>query len=112
MWCFEQSPIGVDHDADQFPEAYCRLPSKQAARFRSVRLQAIDLGGPEVARIDDHVIPPVEPDLCESKFHEFFYRMGFSRADNIVVRPILLKHEPHSSDVVRRVSPVAFCLQI
>src|SRR5207249_3413288 len=39
-------------------------------------------------------------------------RMSLARRDDIVIRLVLLKHQPHGTDKIRSVAPIAFCLEI
>ena len=48
------------------------------------------------------------PKLFGGGIHEVAYRILLTRRNNVVIRRILLKHEPLHFDVVARVAPVAF----
>src|SRR5260221_13268435 len=67
---------------------------------------AIELG------IDSDIALKIEP--CETKCQrrELAHRMRFARSDDVVVRFVLLKHQPHRTDVVLRVTPVATGVEV
>ena len=68
----------------------------------------VQLGRPAAeGGIAPHVVAPFEPDVDEGPLDEVLHRVTFSRRDDVVVRLGLLKHQPHRSDVVAGVPPVA-----
>src|SRR5262249_20858036 len=99
-------------------------PAEPAPRLRGVALEDVDLGRPEVARIDlDEHAPglrvrpllfqplpapgELEAGAAERALAELAHRVGFPGRDDVIVGLLLLEHEPHRLDVVLRVAPVA-----
>src|SRR5690349_19288822 len=62
---FRRMQVGLHHLGDELLEADARLPSQLAARARRIAKERVDLGRPEVARIDrdDAPAPRIEPGL-------------------------------------------------
>src|SRR5260221_9420546 len=56
-----QVQIVLDHQGDQLLEAQRRLPAEDTPRLGGIALQGVDLGRPEVARIDLDMLLPVQP---------------------------------------------------
>src|ERR1051326_1651112 len=55
---------------------------------------------------------PIESGTPERLFQKLFHRMSLARGDDIILRLILLHHQPHRLDIFLGVSPVAFCVQV
>src|SRR6185295_13460966 len=72
----------------------------------------VDLGRPEIARIDLDVALPVEVELAERDLDELAHRVRLAGGDDVVVGAVLLQHGPHRLDVVTREAPVAPRLQV
>ncbi len=68
---FQLFDVGLNHDADQLREGYSRFPVQDLPCFRSICAEIVDLGRPKVARINLHVLMPIQVSSCESKFDEF-----------------------------------------
>ena len=49
---------------------------------------------------------------AERSFSEFTDSSGFVCGDNIIIRSVLLEHQPHCLDIIFRMSPVALGIQI
>src|SRR5579871_2769496 len=109
--------------AELSPVGFVR-PSEALARLRGVAPQNLDFGRPEVARIDldEHTAilgvhalfvavraPPgdLDSDLSESVRREIADERRLAGRQHIVVRLVLLQHEPHAADVLAGVAPVA-----
>src|SRR5262249_53506039 len=91
--------------------------------------ESINFGRAEVAWIDQHqrfssglvdalfldtfsLPDDFAADFGKSSFDELAHRMCFPRRQHIIVWIILLHHEPHAFDVVARVTPVPFGVEI
>ena len=73
----------------------------------SVANQKRDIGGPEETFILHNIGSPIIYfHMMKSNFKEITNRMTLSGRYNIVVRFVLLEHEPHRMDVVAREAPV------
>jgi hypothetical protein len=55
---------------------------------------------------------PIEPRILKGGVDEFFDRMGLAGADDVIVRVILLQHEPHRFHVLRGIAPIAFSREV
>ena len=73
----------------------------------------MQLRGPSSERrIATDVVPPFEPDVGERTLDELLDRVTLARRDDVVVRLVLLQHEPHRPDVVARIAPVAAGVEV
>src|SRR5712691_2596285 len=104
--------VGVDHQADQLGESELGRPSQFLSRLRGVTLEEVDLRRTPKARVDDDVPLPVEARVPERQLDELLHRVGLARGDHVIVRVLLLEHEPHGLDVVAGVAPVAPGLEV
>ena len=55
---------------------------------------------------------PIEIQFGESKLHEFADRMRLTGRHDIVVRLILLQHEPHCFDIIAGEAPIALGIEV
>lgn len=53
-----------------------------------------------------------DTDMSESLLDEFTNGVGLSSSENEIIRFVLLKHSPHSLDVVTGVSPITLGVQV
>ncbi len=105
----------------------CRQPSFCAPCWG--RRAGIDLGRPEIARIDldqhaavaridafllDAGAAPFDlpADMGERLLDEFAHRMLLAGREHKIVGLVLLQHQPHAFDVVARMAPVAPGIEI
>jgi len=58
------------------------------------------------------VRPPVEAELLEHPLRELLHRVGLPGGHDVVVRLVLLEHEPHGLHVVAREAPVALGVEV
>jgi len=70
-------------------------------------LEVVDLGGPEVARVDLDVFFQSSSSSPKATSRHSRTLCDFARRDDVVVAPVLLEHHPHGLDVVAREAPVA-----
>ena len=121
--------VGPDHARHELPERALRLPPQLFARLRRVPEQGVDLGGPEVARVDLHphlagprvpalLLDPlplpheVDAHLLEGELDELAHRVGFTRRQHVIARPVVVDDAPHAVHVVAGVAPVAPGVQV
>ena len=88
------------------------LPAELLARLGRVADELVDLGWPEKRGIGHDVAVVIEPDMGEGDFEEVAHRVGFARGDNVVVRFVLLQHQPHRLHVIAGVAPVTLRVEI
>ena len=55
---------------------------------------------------------PIEADVGEGVFDEFFHRVGLVGGADIVVGLVLLEHKPHGFDILWGVAPVALGVEV
>src|SRR3989338_4421937 len=66
-----------------------------------------------VAVVDFNTWSPVfQSGMTKRFFNKFLDGMRFSSCDDIIIRFVLLKHQPNRLDVFRGIAPVAFSVQI
>src|SRR4029077_10916221 len=108
----EQIHVRVDHDADQLLESYFRFPIETLLRFRRITEQQVDLGGALVARVVFYELLPIQINMRESRLDELAHRVRFAGGQHEVVAFAELHNSPHPFDVLRCISPIAFCVQV
>ena len=97
---------------DELLEADLGLPAELAAGLRRIADEEVDLGRPLVAGVEPDVFFPVEPEERERLLENSrTLWVSFGR-DDVVVRPVLLEHEPHHLHVLLGVAPVALGLEV
>ncbi len=84
-------------------------PAETLAGLGGVADEQIDLGGAEELGVLAHeALPVVDADLGERPLDELTHRVRLAGGDDIVLRFVLLQHQPHRPHVIAGESPVAF----
>src|SRR5271166_2971335 len=104
--------VGIHHLRDHVIQRYGRPPTKLLLGLPGIAKQHINFGRPNQVATGDDVILEIQPGIVESNAAEFAYLGGTAGGDHVVVRRVLLQHQPHSLDIVPRVAPVAHRLEI
>ena len=89
-----------------------RFPIENLLRFRRVTEQQVDLGRALVARVVFYELLPIQINVREGRLDELAHSVRFTGSQHEVVAFAELHNSPHAFDVLRRVSPIAFCVQI
>ncbi len=55
---------------------------------------------------------PVQIDMPKGGFQELFHRVRLAGRDHIIVRLVLLQHQPHGLDVITGKAPVTARIEI
>ncbi len=63
-------------------------------------------------RVAPNVVAPLEADVREGAFDEILHRVTLAGGDHVVVRLVLLQHQPHGPDVVTGVAPVTARIEV
>src|ERR1017187_5187007 len=108
----QQRNVRFRHDAHELRKFRLRCPAKFLLRFCRVADQQIDLGRPVIMRIDLYIFFPFQSGVAKREIEKLADGMRFAGCDDVVVRFFLLQHEPHGFDIFRRVTPVAFCVEV
>ena len=64
------------------------------------------------ARVELHVLLPVEPRVAERQLDQLAHAVGLPGADDEVLRRVALEHAPHRVDVVAGKAPVAARVEV
>jgi hypothetical protein len=120
--------VGLDHLADELVEAGARSPAEFALCLACVAEQGFDLGGAEVARVyrdddfaglvdgfffDAGALPgEVEVEQFGTALNKLTHAVLLAGRDDVVLRLLLLQHEPLHLDVIAGVAPVAFGVEV
>src|ERR1700694_351811 len=104
--------VMFEHLVDQLGESRLRLPAQRSFRFGRVAAQLVDLGRAQISLVTHHVLVPVEAGGPKGGLHELAHRAHVACRDHVIVRLVLLEHQPHSLDVVTGVAPVAFGVEV
>ncbi len=59
-----------------------------------------------------HVFLPRKIDNRESRFDKFAHRMRFSCCHDIIIRRVVLQHQPHRMDIILCAAPIPFAFQV
>ncbi len=120
--------IPCHHLRDKFVKADFRLPTQLGSGLGCIARERFNLCRTKIVRIDcNNTLPSLIPALlidtmsapseihsqlrC-SGVHELAHGVLLPRRNHVVIRFILLKHEPLHFYIVPRVAPVAFRIQI
>src|SRR3954462_2052339 len=106
------SEVGLNHHLDQLREAHVTSPSKCIARLRRVGNEEIDLRWTEESIVLDDELAIIETDAAEGCVAQLPHRPCLTSADHVVVRRVLLQHEPHRAHVIASKTPIAPRLEI
>src|ERR1039458_9802891 len=104
--------VVIHHERDQLLEPNARRPSQSGVSFGRISEKDIDLCGTQIARVYFHDFGPVQVDTCGCLIQELANRMSFPGGHHVIVRHILLEHEPHGFHVVARIAPIAVRVEI
>src|SRR6266702_5928525 len=116
--------IVYDHFLDQLGKRRLRFPAEFCARLAGIADQLIDLGRPEITRIDanhglagfpvdagfiDTLAAPFDraPDFRKRQFDEFAHRTGLPGRQYEIIWRVRLQDRVHALDIVPRMAPVA-----
>src|SRR5262249_57606881 len=72
-----------------------------------VALQIANVSGTSKRIIPFNVFLPSQSNFGKRGRHKFIQPVGYTRSNNKVLGPIMLKHHPHRFYIVRRPAPVA-----
>src|SRR5688572_23323037 len=72
----------------------------------------VDFGGAQEGGVYADIFLPVEARVPEGRFHELANRVGHAGRNYIIVRGVLLEHEPHGPHVVSSKPPVTACFEV
>ncbi len=92
--------------------AICGAHPSLALALLEFAQKHLDFGRAVEGRIDDEMLRHVEPDVIEGDAAHVAHRCGDAGRDDIIVRLLLLQHEPHRSDVISRMAPVALGVDV
>mmetsp|Transcript_17849 Transcript_17849/g.51100 ORF Transcript_17849/g.51100 Transcript_17849/m.51100 type:complete len:406 (-) Transcript_17849:40-1257(-) len=122
----------LDHLADQFREGGAKLPSNLLIGLGGITEEKLDLSWTEVLGIDSNqdaiLVVGINTNLidgaslalpldgsannCEGTLDEFTNGMGLSGGQDVVIGLILLKHAPHTLDVVAGMAPITLGVDV
>src|SRR3954451_5376933 len=77
--------LGTGHDRGQVGGQRLGLPAQHLAGLAGVADQRVDLGRPEVALVEPHVLLPVEADRVEAELDEVADRVAGAGGEHVVV---------------------------
>ena len=98
--------------ATSVPSLTSGTQSNRSRRLAGVAEQHVNLRrAQEVARDADMVLP-MQPGMAERQFAEIADAVRLAGGDHVIVRLILLQHQPHGPHVVARVAPVALGVEV
>src|SRR4029077_19652813 len=93
-------------------ESYFWFPTKNLLRFRCITEQQVDLRRALVARVVFYKLLPIQINMRKRRLDELAHSVRFAGSQHEVVAFTELHNSPHPFDVLRCISPIAFCVQI
>ena len=88
------------------------LPAQHRLGLGGISAKHVNFSGTEKRGVDDYEFLVVEPDVFEGDLAHVAHGCRHTRCNHVVVRLVLLEHEPHRFDVVACESPVALCIDV
>src|SRR5215208_6816983 len=121
--------IACHHLLDELREARLRLPAKLLACLARVTDQELDFGRTEIRRIDANdcfaglfvdtgflraLAAPLDTAAYfrKGQLDKFAHRARLAGRQHEIARLIRLHYPVHTFDIVARMSPIAFCLEV
>src|SRR5262249_33266387 len=89
-----------------------RRPTELSLGLGCVAEHVIHLCRTEKRGAGSNVLLPVEPNMIERDLDELADRVTHTGRDDVVVRAILLEHQPHRAHVIAGKAPVAMRLEV
>ena len=97
---------------DELAKNSSRLPAKPLLNFIRTTYQPGWLSWSIKGGIVLHVFLPRKIDNRESRFDKFAHRMRFSCCHDIIIRRVVLQHQPHRMDIILCAAPIPFAFQV
>src|SRR5580658_350771 len=105
--------VGVHHHLDQLLEPDLGIPAELPVSLGGVAAQDGDVSRPEETLVlDDVGTPVIDAGMTEGNLQEIMDGIALAGSDDVVVRFVLLKHEPHGANVVTGEAPVTTNLHV
>jgi hypothetical protein len=82
-------------------------PAELPCRLRGVAPRIANVCGTSERIIAFNVLLPGQSNFGKRGRHKFIQPVGYTRSNNKVLGPIMLKHHPHRFYIIRRPAPVA-----
>src|SRR5439155_7269586 len=108
----KQFHVRVNHDADKLVESYRRFPLENLFGFGSVTDQMLNFCWPLITWVVFDEFFPIKIDMGKGCFRKLTHRVHFTSSQHEIVPFSELKNSPHPFDVLRRVSPITFRVQV
>ena len=105
-------PAAGGREKGQVFELRLRFPAHLAFGLAVIADEQLHLGRAVIARVDFHVLLPIQPHAAEGHLQALADRVRLVRRDHVVVGLRLLQHQPHRLPVLLRVAPVATRVQV
>jgi len=97
----------TDHSRNYLCKADPWLPAELPCRLRGVAPRIANVSGTSERIIAFNVVLPSQSNFGKCGRHKFIQPVGYTRSNNKILGPFMLKHHPHCFYVVRRPAPVA-----
>ena len=106
------SEICVNHEPHQLAERGGRFPAKFLAGLGGVADEKIYFSRAIEAVVLDDELLPVQIDMAEGLLQKLADTVCFAGGNNVVIRIVLLEHQPHCAYIVRCEAPITARIQI
>ena len=100
------------HLLHEFVKLHRGRPPQLLARLSGIPQQVIHFAWTKVPWIDFDEFSPVQFRMAKGGLHKLLHRVRLSGCDDIIVRLLLLQHQPHGLHIVTRVAPIAFGIKV
>ena len=108
----EQIHVRVHHDSHQLVKSHFGFPTENFLRLRSVTTKNVHFRWALISRVVFYELFPIEIRMSECGFDKLLYRVAFAGSQDEIVSFVVLQNSPDAFDILRRISPVTFCIQI
>ena len=102
--------ISVHHLHDQLLKTRFSNPPQPLVSFLRIAVEHTNLSRAHEPFIDHDMLFCDQADVCKRKSAELADGDRPPGGDDIIIRFVLLQHEPHGFHIVTRVAPIAFCV--
>src|SRR5206468_5724163 len=108
----QQIHIRVHHDSHEFVKSHFWFPTENFLRLRSVTKQNVHLGWPLISRVVLYELFPIKIDATEGGLDKLAHGVAFASSQDEVISFSKLQNSPDALHILRRISPVTFCIQV
>src|SRR4029453_312646 len=104
--------VGGNHDLGEFMESHFWFPTKNLLRFGGVTDQDVYFDRTLITQVVFDKFLPIKVNMREGRFSKLAHTVCFAGGQHEIVPVSMLKYPPYPFDILRRISPVSFRIEI